>query len=362
MTPEHTIFPEFVPDQVLTSDHLNDMFEYLDEQGRMTRTNLIGIGIVCGLQIKTVGNTITITKGVGVTSEGYLIRQETDMVYTAFKSYDALKEEYYNKFVNTGLNPKTQKFDLLELKENATETGSSLLSVIPAGLNQYVVLLFVELLHNQNKNCDPNSCDDKGINIAATIRPLLIFKNETHLNSLLGATGNPLNFSPFYGLPEVKMPRYNVPNSFNLVESEDVLKVYVSILNPTFLQKVQDTLTLAHTTFSGFLGTTGTNPFTGLKSSFNFISSLSTKNQILHLQYYYDIFSDLLLAYDEFRKLGNGILSTCCPNTSLFPRHLLLGEAVPTTTMISNYRHYFIYSPLFEKKNLILELRFLFSR
>ena len=41
----------FEPDQVLTNDHLNELFDYLDVQERLTRNKLIGIGIVCGLEI-----------------------------------------------------------------------------------------------------------------------------------------------------------------------------------------------------------------------------------------------------------------------------------------------------------------------
>lgn len=360
--PVNTIFPEFVPDQLLTSDDLNEMFDYLDEQGRMTRSNLVGIGIVCGLQIKTPSakNSITITKGVGVTSEGYLVRFDRDMVYTAYKSFDAVKEEYYSKFVNTGVNPKSQKFTLLELKPDITDGGTEL-SAIPGTLSQYIVLLFVELLQEQNKNCDPNSCDDKGIKTTVTIRPLLISKNEPTLNALIGSTGNPLSFSPFYALPEVRMPRWDVTNT-SPVQSEDLLKAYTNALSDSFLTKVESALVNASNVFSAFLNTAGANPFTGWKSNFSFLRNLTTRPQILYLQYHYDLISDLLQAYDEFRKLGNTILSTCCPDTGLFPRHLLLGEAVSTGSMISSYRHYFIYSPLFERKNLILELRFLFSK
>jgi hypothetical protein len=360
--PVNTIFPEFVPDQLLTSDDLNEMFDYLDEQGRLTRSNLIGIGIVCGLQIKTPAakNSITITKGVGVTSEGYLVRFDHDMVYNAYKSFNAVKEEYYSKFVNTGVNPKTQKFNLLELKPDITDGGTEI-STIPGTLDQYIVLLFVELLQEQNKNCDPNSCDDKGIKTTVTIRPLLISKNEPNLNTLIGSTGNPLSFNPFYALPEMKMPRFDVGNT-HPIQSEDLLKAYTNALSDTFLTTVETNLNTAYTTFSAFLGASVANPSTGLKTSFAFLRNLTTRPQILHLQYHYDVISDLLQAYDEFRKLGNNILSTCCPDPGLFPRHLLLGEAVSTGNLISSYRHYFIYSPLFEKKNLVLELRFLFSK
>ena len=38
-------YPVFEVNQVLTNAHLNDLFEYLDEQSRLTRANLIGIGL-----------------------------------------------------------------------------------------------------------------------------------------------------------------------------------------------------------------------------------------------------------------------------------------------------------------------------
>ncbi|MEO6455348.1 MAG: PKD domain-containing protein, partial [Ginsengibacter sp.] len=366
MFPVHATFPEFVPDQVLTSDDLNNLFGFLDEQGRMTRTNLIGIGIVCGLQIKTAADKswITITKGVGVTSEGYLVRLDENMTFTAFKSFDPLKDDYYEKFVNENVNPKTSKFTLWELRPDISDGGNNLADIF-SGLDNYIVMLFVELLKEQNKNCDPNSCDDKGINVTLTIRPLLVAKNSPPvplINTLIGSTGNPLSFSPFYTLPDIRMPRYDVPNTFP-IQTEQVLQGYIDVLTESFLTKVETTLTTAFTTFGTFLGNPGgSSPFSGLKSGFNFVNNITTKDQLLHLQYYYDIISDLLLAYNEFRKTGNGILSTCAPNTSLFPRHLLLGEAVPVAGMVSSYRHYFIYSPLFEKKNLILELKFLFSK
>ena len=48
-------YPVFEANQVLTNAHLNDLFEYLDEQTRLTRANLIGIGIVCGLEVHVRG-------------------------------------------------------------------------------------------------------------------------------------------------------------------------------------------------------------------------------------------------------------------------------------------------------------------
>ena len=117
-TAANSDYPKFVADQVLTSDNLNDLFGYLDEQGRMTRTNLSGIGIVCGLKVKTAadGSSITISKGVGVTSSGYLVSiPEPGITYTKRTTdiFDAVKCEYYSKFVN--IAAKTQLFNLDEV-------------------------------------------------------------------------------------------------------------------------------------------------------------------------------------------------------------------------------------------------------
>ena len=72
-------YPIFEANQVLKYTDLNGLFNYLDAQHRLTRTHLIGIGIVCGLTV-TVDSTISATSpaiqvssGCGITSEGYLI-------------------------------------------------------------------------------------------------------------------------------------------------------------------------------------------------------------------------------------------------------------------------------------------------
>jgi hypothetical protein len=67
-TIDNNDYPKFVADQLLTAASLNDMFGYLDEQDRLSRANLLGIGIVCGLQVINHGNAIEITKGCGITS------------------------------------------------------------------------------------------------------------------------------------------------------------------------------------------------------------------------------------------------------------------------------------------------------
>src|SRR5687768_7585261 len=101
----------FEPDQVLTNDHLNELFDYLDVQERLTRNKLIGIGIVCGLEIDFQTETIVISKGCGDTSKGYLIvHQET--AYEQYIPYAVPDKPLYTSFIvlSTG-----KQFDLSRL-------------------------------------------------------------------------------------------------------------------------------------------------------------------------------------------------------------------------------------------------------
>ena len=68
-------YPKFEPNQVLTSEQLNQLTAYFDKHDRLTRSKLIGVGIVCGFKVKfdRAPVKITITEGVGITTEGYLI-------------------------------------------------------------------------------------------------------------------------------------------------------------------------------------------------------------------------------------------------------------------------------------------------
>ncbi len=363
MLPANIIYPEFVPDQLLTSDQLNNFFGYLDEQGRMTRTNLLGIGIVCGLKVVTKADksSVTITAGCGVTSLGYLISLP-EVEYDVALDFDPVQLIYYDLFVDSA--SKTEKVTLWELsKTAATNQNEIVLKDNVTFLNNKVVLLFVELLEEQNKNCDPNSCDDKGKNITVTTRALLISKNDADKLRSTADAGT-INAQSFSLLDEMKMPRFDVLNT-NPVTSEDIFKAYQKILTKDFIDSVNGLLSSAYTAVSNWVKPEfQSDPFTAKSGAFAFLyDGTIVKNSLVHMQYYYDYFSDLLQAYDEFRTRGTEILGTCCPDPTLFPRHLLLGEALPLpATQQSQYRTYFIYSPLFHRRNLVDELRSLFTR
>lgn len=357
MLPSKLNYPEFVPDQLLTSEHLNQLFEYLEEQGRLSRTNLIGIGIVCGLEVKTAadGTSIVIAQGCGVTSEGYLIAVP-ETTYTSYKAFDAVQDRLYDKFVDS---TRTQRFTINELKQTAVEEGTTALS--STFLQNKVVLLFVEILEENSKNCNPNSCDDKGVNVTVSFRPLMI--DKANVTSLLDGTS--VVTDTYQQLDELKMRRFDVTAS-SLADTAAIFEAYQSVLNSSFLTQAETLLASAYTTLSPLvIDIYPTNPFTGLANKFKFLHDGNISDeQLLNLQYYYDLFSDVLLAYEELRKVGTRAISLCCLDSNLFPRHLLLDLAIQDTSKSkSAYRHYFIPSPILNANHAITaELRFLFRR
>lgn len=359
MLPEQPIsFPEFVADQLLTADNLNSLFHYLDVQERGTRTNLIGIGIVCGLEVtvNTAGTEVTISKGCGITTKGYLVRWD-ETKFENYKKYDAAKELVYSPFYGGG----KQKFDIDELKSNASEEGIT--KITKTYLDDKVALLYVELLEIDAKNCDPESCDDKGKSITLTIRPLLVKKADAV--ALTGGMAGSNSFNQTWvNLPELKMTRHHVPAA-DIFDSADVFEGFQKVLSASFMNNLETGLSQTYTQLAPLVKDIyPSNPFTGMSASFAFVHNGSmTAQQLLYMQYYYDLFSDVIYAYEELRKVGMRLLSLCCSDEGLFPQHLLLGLLGTASGMKQDFRHYFIPSPaVCCHGELVGELRILLKR
>ena len=343
MQPTTDNFPVFEANQVLTNAHLNQSFDYLDEQERLTRANLIGIGIVCGLNL-TLDNpalptALSLSKGCGVTSAGYLIIEPDDVTLTSYRQYTLPADLAYTPLATTTL------WELFPAGEPETAPLNS-----PAGfLNDKAVLLFLELKKESLRNCSANNCDDKGAKITISVRRLLIGKTELDAviaasSSLEGLPDQALQLS----LPDIRLPRFDVAAT-SPATSNAVLAAFLQVFNSKKLATAMATaLTQAYQAFQPLLNDRyPDNPFADFANTFGFLDTtpLNTE-QVRFLQYYYDFFDDLIRAYDEFRSEGAALLCACCPPSGLFPRHILLSLLYPTSdSEAKQYRHAFIASP-----------------
>ncbi|MBL0741125.1 hypothetical protein [Chryseolinea lacunae] len=357
-------FPVFEADQVLTNKHLNGLFNYLDQQDRLTRIKLLGNGIVCGLDISYAPNpgVISITKGCGVTSQGFLI---TFCDHVGEQGYRYAMPFTRPPFPNdlqlisqcgepsrTNIpfyaSPNSPNGDannsillLLTAKEFEALDNANDASLLPAAqvLEQYVVVLFLDVSQMNLKNCDTNDCNDKGSFMELEVKPLLV-----HKKLLRGGTdgGGEKKFKP------VELRRYNVPAK-TLASSDDVLNAFVALLDDNTLDRLITDLGLCFDYYKMLVPDIAGNPFGNLaewKKNIQFI----LKSYPFLIQYYYDFVDDLIKSFYEFRYREFTINTECCGDEMRFPFHLALGEATATTSSTAQaaYRQYFIASPLFD--------------
>jgi hypothetical protein len=375
MKPDQDSYPVFEANQVLTNGHLNDGFNYLDEQEHHTRARLIGIGIACGLEISLrSGTTIEVSKGCGVTSQGYLIVEPETVSLVAYRADYRIPDEVdYPVFRDAD----KRQYPLWELFP-AGEPNTLELASVAGFLDDKAVLLFMELKQQGLRNCSPNNCDDKGSEVAVSIRRLLI-KRE-HLD-LISAAAAQLAAGLTYrdrqereqaqlDLPDLRLPRLKFPRP-NELRSQDILAAFVDVFQANQLaQALGEALQAAYQAFRPWLQEEyPDDPFTDFAAKFGFLDQVlvvdkTTTVQARFLQYYYDVFDDLLRAYDEFRWQASGLICACCPPVDLFARHLMLGlPSDSTDAQPGIYRHGFLASPAIsgcaEKS---MEVRLLFQR
>lgn len=367
----------FEADQVLTNDHLNQLFYYVDQQNRWTRNKLAGIGIVCGLHLVQQSGVIQVTKGCGVTSQGYLILHDKTN-YSYYIPYQGIKKPNDLPFTYPdplpfyeGYCAKKSVYLLLSDDEyNNLEAGkqkqaNTISSATTTFLDDFVVVLFLEATELDLKNCDAFDCNNKGEKIQFKVRPLLVKKTE--LPGVMPKdkagknTGNTV--APKQTAPEIDLKRFNVPYQ-DIGSSDDVLNAFLQIVDDNTLTTLANAYTFCYDKYK-FLFSVTSNPFSTLAADLKKIRDNIIKSNPLFIQYFYDFIDDLIKAYYEFRVKARNIIANCCPDENLFPLHLVLGDATANTAGYDKdaFRQYFIYSPLFDLSgNETSEAVFLFTR
>ncbi|HNW52904.1 MAG TPA: hypothetical protein PKN21_01485, partial [Bacteroidales bacterium] len=376
-------YPVFEADQVLTNRHLNDMFNYLEQHDRLTRIKLIGSGIVCGLEVSfQQKESISISKGCGLTSQGYLI-SFCDTVFTHFMPYNTrnfpadllfmqqcdeaapAEKPFYRDAFKDGIFELLSAARLQELKPGEKQNAVAFADNTKLDLKKYAVVLFLETEEENLKNCDTNDCNDKGSRMDFEVRALLVEKAV--LNKLKQQQEVPVPIGKPTVTPDlhhVELKRYNVPVQ-DLKSSDEVLQAFAALVDDAKLRSISEVLNYCFARYYYLLEDETFNPFENVFEQFKKLRDEILKNSPILIQYYFDFIDDVLKAYYEFKHKVFEVSTSCCGNEMKFPLHLKLGEATEDTSLAvqSNYREYFIYSPLFDdQKNKLAEIRLLFTR
>lgn len=310
-----TGYSVFERDQVLTDTQLNSVTQYLDDQQRLTRVELLGVGIVGGLRVAVAGgNSVTVSKGLGVTTDGDLLMLAADTTYDRIKPYDTSAPVYPPFYAGETM------LTLYELiAEGESDVRAQPMSTLPATLPSYVVLMLMESYEQDPGLCSGTDCDNLGKDAVNTVRMLLVSRSDaaTLLSPLASSSSAAL------ALPELFADRPTLGSS--LTTAAALATQYRNACNNI------------HATLAANLGALQTQLPTLLSDLFNgnpapgWVTQLTTiKNAFASsdtgIQYYYDFLKDVVTTWNALRELLFHDGSVFMPDLGAFPKHLLLGD------------------------------------
>ncbi|GMQ25620.1 hypothetical protein Aoki45_23020 [Algoriphagus sp. oki45] len=352
-------YPIFEGSQVLTSDQLNQLGAYLDQQNRLTRSKFIGMGIACGLKVRPLSNGLSISKGLGVTSEGFLIQIGKQFDATHYRPYSLPEGVSYKPLTEE----KVELFELLS-EQPADDPSVKKLNSPANFLNNKFVLLFLEIFDRNLKSCLGNACDDKGIDRIFTLRRLVV--SQTDLIKILKYSQNvehDLSLDPGLSLFPFPKPRFR-PDGDESLEPGAFIKHYQETIKKVINKDFWEAIAKGYKVYEPILEKSFgfKNPFSGGEIQDKIQALMKAlqadPKEISGIQYLYDFFKELCLAWEEFIQAGESLWYSCPTDPSFFPLHLMLGKAIQvneTAEEFYRFRHGWIQPPIFNDQRILKE-------
>jgi hypothetical protein len=365
----HHSYPIFEKNQVLTHNQLNQLTSWLEEQGRLTRTGLIGIGIVCGFRLKFVPksdpsvskDSLFLSEGTGVTSKGHLITL-CDCEITKIRPYEMNEFVDYEPFQDPESGEQDVTLSEL-LSDDFKGNDEGIRPLKKADLEDKVVLLFIEVFDKNLKSCLSQGCDEIGVERKLNVRKLLISKSDLNKvkNRTSGGKAEPV-IEGKNELPVIHLKRpllaANTPGTLSYLGlAMEYIKPVKEVWDDIF-----EALDHSYEIYEPALSTLyGKNPFQSdqIKQKREVLEKYITSFENLTalpygVQYLHGFVKDLVKAYEEFRAAGYELRGLCCPDRTRFPKHLMLGEALAGEADLCDpmeYRHSFSPSPILANRH-----------
>ncbi|SMO63995.1 PKD domain-containing protein [Saccharicrinis carchari] len=351
-----TKYHTFVDNQVLTKDQLNEFVSYFDDQNRLTRVFLYGVGVICGFKLLKKANAVVVAPGVGVTTDGDLLQLKTAIPGSELKKLETEPIEYlyYKNYTDDLANyghfrkqvgGSSQVMELLELFPEQVENSKPLNTI--TNLNDKVVLLYLESFAKEGELCTTIDCDNQGTEQVNRLKVLLVSKNDAELIAKRDTIFSAFNvFDSYFALPEVSVRRV-VLNQLNTAKYEELKRAYYDAVNSdSLLANLTKGISRIIQNFDDILqldisASRLNTSLTRLKDIFNFSAYAVPFN----IQYCYDFLKDVVDTYNEIKALLLDLKGLCLPNISAFPRHLMLGLISEINTEPKHLRHGFYKSP-----------------
>ncbi len=304
----------FVKDQVLTEEQLNSVSAYMDDQNRLNRTVLTGVGIVGGLHVTEASGKLVLSKGLGITSDGDLLINYQNQEYDRFKDYPVSAPEY------EPFKSGSERIPLFQfITQGETDPDSKNLTELDTDLSNLVFILLAETYIEDKDICTGTNCDNGSRTYTSHTR---LLATMAEFADTLMKTFEPETLSPDK-LERLYMPAITIEPSINtqaewFTEIRNACKSGFNQLS----QEMKSFRTLTQSNLSEHI-----NPasISGWATKLSQIDRRA-RNETSRLQYYYEFLDDLCEAWNVLLDC----LSDVTPGYLNPPRkgskHLLLGQ------------------------------------
>jgi len=329
------VYNRFINNQVLTESQLNSVLNHLNYQDKATRVDLTGVGIVCGLEISRSGNKISLTKGVGITTDGDLIQIDEE------GDEDKKDYEYFRKFSDS--NARYSRFirdektmDLWELTNDADSSDVKPLSDFKGeagiSLDSAVAVLYLEYYHQEPEDCSPVDCNSQGKEVINRPRLLLISPEDAESIIQRDSIHTQLLDEKLESIKE-KLHPIRVPRVIHSDKEKTLDRFAAAYRGKTDFALIRDQLEMLDRL----------PLFNGQLPNVDVSAKLSSIPQdVDQPQYHYDFYRDLAAQLNEITNFLRQNISLCRPDVEAFPKHLLIGTLHRRK---HDFRHGFYPSP-----------------
>lgn len=374
-------------------DQFNEFLNFFEDQDRLSRVLLQGVGIVCGLKPKLIYknrllSSIDLSQGAALTTDGDLLTlNKTNKVsedlyvsdlktidleyksFTHFKAYDNFKIRYPSFYEGN------EQIELWELA-TAQEAPSDFQPIANlSNLNDKYLLLYLEDYEKDVKPCRGVDCDNHGVLQIRNLKVLvttaqgiihILGDERLVIDPITGAAirsrkdriqPHPLFSDGILGPVEPQRVILSRLISESGVETRyttaDLKKLYSEALTKygfgqAVFEKIQ--------TISQIMGFPIIYPYQIFKEKVEKCLALDAG-----FQYAYDVSKDLMDTYSEIIKLLPKAFTRNFPDFASFPKHIMLGKLI-SDTQLDSTRHQFYNSPVLDDEKTTQKLKELVSR
>ncbi|MES2208311.1 MAG: hypothetical protein V4525_16125 [Pseudomonadota bacterium] len=310
-----TGYTVFERDQVLTEQQLNGLSSYLDDQSRLTRVELLGVGIVGGLNVKLEGSKVKVSKGVGITTDGDLLVRTVDSTFDRIKPYDKTAPVYLPFY--TSAETMMEVFELV--REGESDVRAQAMTTLPGALADRVVVMLMESYEKDPDLCSGTDCDNLGKDALHTPRLLLVSRDNAKLLLTQVATYSKAALT----LSEIVADRPQLAGSItNMAALATLYRNASSNIHTNLMNNIGQLYTklpvLLGEVMNGNPTVGWVNRLVTLKNTF--------AAQDAGIQYYYDFLKDVAETWNSLVEHAFYDRSVLCPDITAFPKHLVLGD------------------------------------